>query len=115
MKATVQQGTTRCCLDSGSKAASFSVKYLFRSILGLALCSLGVGCASTSTPTPVPVEVKVPVPVPCKVSVPTPPVFAVDALPLGAGIWDQMLALRAERLQRKGYEAVLITTIEACQ
>ncbi len=78
----------------------------------LALCLL-TACASA--PRPVPVEVKIPVPVPCKVSVPTPPAFAVDALPLGAGIWDQMLALRAERLQRKGYEEVLLAAIKGCQ
>ncbi len=83
-----------------------------RYLLPLALCLL-TACASA--PRPVPLAVKIPVAVPCKVEVPAPPAFAVDALPLGAGIWEQMLALRAERLQRKGYEAVLLAAIKGCQ
>lgn len=40
---------------------------------------------------------------------------AVDGLPVGAGIWEQMKALRAERKQRQGYEAELEAAVRACQ
>jgi len=53
--------------------------------------------------------------VPCKAPTPQRPLFAVDGLPLGSGIWDQMKALRAERLQRQGYEAELEAAVSACQ
>ena len=43
------------------------------------------------------------------------PAFAVDALPLNAGIWRQMQALRSERLQRQGYEIQLEAAVKACQ
>lgn len=82
----------------------------------LLLPTLALLTACASAPGTVsPIEVKVPVAMPCKVEVPPPPAFAVDALPLGAGIWQQMLALRAERLQRKGYEAVLTAAVEGCR
>jgi len=69
----------------------------------------------TSLPPVVqPVEVKVPVPVPCRVAMPERPAFAVDTLAIGAGIWAQMLALRADRLQRKGYEAELEAAARTC-
>lgn len=72
------------------------------------------GCATTPPPVQ-PVEVKVPVAVPCKVPMPERPLFAVDGLPLGSGIWDQMKALRAERWQRQGYETELEAAVKACQ
>lgn len=72
------------------------------------------GCATTPPPVQ-PVEVRVPVAVPCKAPTPERPAFAVDALPLGSGIWDQMKALRAERLQRQGYETELEAAVKACQ
>lgn len=62
-----------------------------------------------------PVEVRVPVAVPCKAPVPVAPAFAVDALPIGSGIWEQLKALRAERWQRKGYETELEAAVKACQ
>lgn len=74
-----------------------------------------VGCATTAAPLVQPVEVRVPVAVPCKAPVPVRPVFAVDALPIGSGVWEQMSALRAERLQRQGYETELEAAISACQ
>ena len=43
------------------------------------------------------------------------PAFAVDALSIGAGIWEQMSALRAERIQRIGYETELEAAVKACQ
>lgn len=73
------------------------------------------GCATTAAPPVQPVEVSVPVAVPCKAPVPVRPAFAVDALPIGSGVWDQMAALRAERFQRKGYEAELEAAVQSCQ
>ena len=71
------------------------------------------GCGEAVRPA-VPVTVKVPVPVSCKMSLPAAPAWAVDLLPLGSAVWDQMAALRAERLQRKGYEGELLAAIHAC-
>ena len=82
-------------------------------LVGILSFSL-VGCATTPPPAQ-PVEVHVPVAVPCKAPTPERPAFAVDALALGSGVWDQMAALRAERLQRKGYEAELEAAVKACQ
>jgi hypothetical protein len=88
---------------------------MMRMIL-LGITSLVVSaCASTPPSVVQPIEVRVPVPVPCKVPIPSRPAFAVDALSLGAGIWEQMIALRAERLQRQGYEAELEAAVKACQ
>lgn len=75
------------------------------------LLLLLAGCASQTPPK----TVEVPVPVPCKVPQIEKPSFAVDGLPIGANIWDQMLALRAERKQRQGYELKLEATIQSCQ
>lgn len=77
----------------------------------LAMCC---GCAAGPM-APNVVQVKVPVPVPCKVAMPEAPSWAVDALPLGSTIWQQMQALRAERKQRLGYEAQLEAAVRACQ
>lgn len=69
------------------------------------------GCAGTPK-----VQIaEVPVPVPCKVAQPERPLFAVDGLAIGSDIWEQMKALRAERLQRIGYEAELEAAVRACQ
>ena len=73
------------------------------------------GCGAMQTAAVQPVEVKVPVSVPCKVAAPKRPDFAVDALHVGAGVWEQMKALRAERLQRMGYEQELEAAVGACQ
>lgn len=59
--------------------------------------------------------VKVPVSVPCKITPPERPSFAVDSLDINAGIWEQMTALRAERVQRIGYETTLEAVIRGCQ
>ncbi len=75
----------------------------------------GCGGINTTPPVAAPQEVKIPVAVPCKVPDVTIPAFAVDALDLGAGVWDQMAALRAERLQRKAYEAELEAALGACR
>lgn len=71
------------------------------------------GCASA--PTPAVVRVEVPVLVTCKISTPDKPNYAVDALPIGADIWDKMSALRADRITRKAYEAELEAAINSCQ
>jgi hypothetical protein len=70
------------------------------------------GCAGAPQ---APQRVEVPVPVPCKAPQIAKPSFAVDGLPLGADIWDMMLALRAERKQRQGYEAQLEAGLNACR
>ena len=54
------------------------------------------------------------VPAPCAVSAPARPAWAVDGLPLGAGIWAQMRALRVEREQRRGYELELEAVARGC-
>lgn len=59
-------------------------------------------------------EVHIPTPMPCDAQMPGKPAFAVDALPLGADIWTQTAALRAERKQRQGYEGELETALRRC-
>ena len=57
--------------------------------------------------------------VPVPVAVQTPkvdkPVFAMDLLPLGSGIYDQTNACLAEREQRKAYELQLEAGWQALQ
>jgi hypothetical protein len=71
------------------------------------------GCSSNSAPAVVRVEV--PVLVPCVIEKVQKTEFAVDNLDVDAGIWNQMSALRANRLQRKAYESVLEAAIKSCQ
>lgn len=82
---------------------------------GVWLLPLGLlaGCAAPAVPPPV--EVRVPVPVPCRAELPAAPAFAVSALALDAPIDQQMKALRAERLQRMGYERELVAVLDACR
>jgi len=78
------------------------------------------GCASVPNAV---TQVKVPVSVPCVIQKIDKPAFAVDGLsiepPAGVTreefIWQQMNALRADRLQRKGYESELEAAIRSCQ
>lgn len=81
------------------------------------LCLALAGCAGqvAEQPWPQVVRVEVPVQVPCRIERVHRPAFAVDSLPIGASIAEQMRALRAERLQRKGYEARLEAAVAACQ
>jgi len=82
----------------------------------LVVLGLLAGCAGhvADVPEPQVVRVEVPVQVPCRTERVQRPGFAVDALPIGADVDEQMRALRAERLQRKGYEKRLETVVEAC-
>lgn len=81
-------------------------------VLGLLLA----GCAGqvAEHPEPVTVTVKVPVQIPCRTERVQRPAFAVDSLPIGASIDEQMRALRADRQQRKGYEKRLEAAVAAC-
>jgi len=82
----------------------------------IVLALLLAGCAGQVAEPPEPqlVRVEVPVQIPCKTERVQRPVFAVDVLPIGASIAEQMRALRAERLQRKGYEKRLEAAVAAC-
>lgn len=82
-------------------------------VLGLLLA----GCAGqVAEPLePVTVRVEVPVQIPCRTERVQRPAFAVDSLPIGASIDEQVRALRADRQQRKGYEVRLEAAIDACQ
>lgn len=84
--------------------------------LTIGLCLVLAGCAGqvAEPPEPAVVRVEVPVQIPCRAQRIQRPVFAVDSLPIGASIAEQMRALRAERLQRKGYEKRLEAAVEAC-
>jgi len=87
-----------------------------KKLLALVIMVLALAaCAGVSAPAPAVQRVLVPVPVTCKVTMPEAPSWAVDALPLGSNIWQQMQVLRAERLQRQGYEAELEAAVRACQ
>ncbi|MBZ9667803.1 hypothetical protein H3221_023965 [Pseudomonas sp. LMG 31766] len=81
------------------------------------LCLALAGCAGQvdGPSEPQVVRVEVPVQVPCRTERVQRPVFAVDVLPIGASIAEQMRALRADRLQRKGYELRLEAAVEACR
>lgn len=90
------------------------MKTAILAVVALAVMGLA-GCATTAQRAPEVQQVLVPVPVPCKVAAPAKPAFAVDGLPLGADIFRQMAALRAERKQRQGYEVELEAAVLACQ
>lgn len=85
--------------------------------IAIVLCAALAGCAGqvADQPEPQVVRVEVPVQVPCRTDRVQKPAFAVDALPIGASIDNQMRALRAERKQRQAYELRLEAAIEACQ
>jgi hypothetical protein len=86
-----------------------------RQLIAFALMALVLAACTAVPGAPAVQRVNIPVPVPCKVTMPDAPAWAVDALPLGSDIWQQMQALRAERLQRQGYEAELEAAVRACQ
>lgn len=80
-------------------------------------CLLAVLLAGCATPPAAPTvqRVEVPVTVRCKITAPQPPDWAVDHLQPGQPLAVQARALRAERLQRMGYEQELQAAIKACQ
>lgn len=84
--------------------------------LTIALSLVLAGCAGqvAEPPEPAMVRVEVPVQIPCRTERVQRPVFAVEVLPIGASIDEKMRALRAERLQRKGYEKRLEAAVAAC-
>ncbi|MFI8736598.1 hypothetical protein ACIGKM_11855 [Ectopseudomonas toyotomiensis] len=85
--------------------------------LTVVLCLALAGCAGqvAEPPEPAVVRVEVPVQIPCRTERVPRPVFAVDVLPIGASIDEQMRALRADRRQRQGYETRLEAAVAACQ
>lgn len=86
--------------------------------LVIVLALVLAGCSNRPAPAPQIEwrEVLVPgPPVPCRVKMPAKPSYAVDNLPLGADIYQQMQALRAEREQRKGREHLLEVAVRSCQ
>ena len=83
-------------------------------ILAIAFLTFVLSACASSAPPSV-VRVDVPVPVACITKTPERPAFAVDGLPIGSGIWDKMSALRADRLQRRAYEAELEAALNACK
>lgn len=85
------------------------------SLAALASMMVMAGCATPAQRAPDVQQVLIPTPVPCKVDSPAKPAFAVDALPVGSGVFRQMAALRAERKQRQGYEKELESAIQSCQ
>ncbi len=82
---------------------------------GLSVLVVLSGCVSDEPRVAGLVEVKVPVMVACTVTLPAVPAFVVDSLALDAPIDQQMKVLRAERLQRIGYERELLAALEACR
>lgn len=78
----------------------------------LLACLVIAGCANKPR---VPERIEIPVPVPCRVQVPTAPVWATETLQPGAGIFDQVRALLAERAQRISHITRLEAAARACQ
>lgn len=93
---------------------SFAGSVRHESRLAAAICAV-IRLLHRVQPAPELVEVKVPVPVPCKAVAPAVPVFAVESLALDATIDQQMKVLRAERLQRIGYERELLAALQVCR
>ncbi|AIC11554.1 hypothetical protein [Xylella fastidiosa] len=75
------------------------------------LLLLLAACATTTPVSATPIEASTLV----MVQIPQRTPFAVNTLPIGASIWDQMAALRAERLQRIDYIEELEATVKGCQ
>lgn len=86
---------------------------MMKSLILLTILAGLTGCAGLA-PAPQVLTVKQAVWTPCPLQKVPKPVFAVDQLPIGAGIAAQMKALRVEREQRKGYELALETWVEGC-
>lgn len=83
--------------------------------LGL-LAAFLAGCNTSPTERVVveTITAKIPVPVGCVTNEVPRPAFAVGRLHLGSPVDEQMRALRAERVQRIGYERELETEVARC-
>jgi hypothetical protein len=84
-------------------------------VLVLVFVLLATGCTRTVY-IDRPVEVKIPVSAPClrPGDIPEPLIYPVDALEPGASDGDIVLALLAERDQRRGMERVLRGLLGGC-
>ena len=71
------------------------------------------GCATA--PITQVIEAKIPIEIECQTPQIKKPNFAVENLNIGAEIWAQMNALRAERLQRQAYEQEIEAIVKACK
>ena len=82
----------------------------------LLVCSiLLAGCSATREIPPKTIRVEVPVSVPCRPTWPAKPQWPTDALALEAPLWDQMVALRAERKLLRGYVGGLEAALRGCE
>jgi hypothetical protein len=83
--------------------------------LVLVFVLLATGCARTVF-VDRPVEIRIPVSAPClrPSDIPEPLIYPVDALEPGASDGDIVLALLAERDQRRGMERVLRGLLGGC-
>ncbi|MNN29085.1 hypothetical protein D3C76_749000 [compost metagenome] len=79
-------------------------------VTGLALA----GCATKPPPQVQYVRVEVPVQVPCRVPIIIPPVWATAGLQPAYDLEVKVRALLAERLQRIGYERILVAALNSC-
>lgn len=73
------------------------------------------GCTTGPEAPPKTVRVEVPVSVPCKPTWPGKPTWPTDSLALDAPLWDQMVALRAERKLMRGYIGELEAALRGCE
>ncbi|WP_338847885.1 hypothetical protein V8J88_03785 [Massilia sp. W12] len=82
----------------------------------MALPVLLAACATPPPPVNIPVPVQMPAPVLCvkPAQIPEDPDYATAGLPSDAGIWQQMSALRAERIQRRLYGEQLKALVRGC-
>ena len=87
------------------------IRVLARKSFVLAAVLPLAGCGSTVVRTE---RVEVPVPVPCVVPVIERPAWAMDALPVDAGLYETVRAALVEIEQRRAYEARLEAAVAGC-
>ncbi|SDI07425.1 hypothetical protein [Pseudomonas panipatensis] len=73
------------------------------------------GCVARQEAEPRTVRVEVPVAVPCRTPAVQEPAWATAMLKKGDTLQVKVRALLAERQQHLGYEAQLVTAVQACQ
>lgn len=87
---------------------------MMRHVACVALLAVMAGCAGA--PVAVRTErVEVPVPVPCRTPEISRPVWALDALQKGAGLFQRVQAAFVEIEQRRAYEARLEAAVKSCR